>query len=205
MTIAKQKRDELRAMLTEPNDNPVAFANACAAAVLALPGLLDMADERDALWRDRDHNDALMKAQAEIERLRVFEENAALAFCSYCGDKYYKDETGSILAHIIQCPKRPETKLLERIAGLEGLLAEVRPFVDTDATAVVDELARRFYRDTGLMAPGKSVAPEMASSQPPDEVRREKYYEWVRVHRDAFCRAIDEALAPTKEPTDDRP
>lgn len=77
---------------------------------------------------------------------------------------------------------------------LRDLLREVRPFVDPDATAVVDELARRFYRDTGIMAPGKSVPLEMASSQPPNEERRSLYRDWLQAHRDAFVATIDAAL-----------
>lgn len=40
-------------------------------------------------------------------------------------------------------------------------------------------LAERFYSESGYMAPGKSVAPEMAYSQEEDDKRRELWSEFM--------------------------
>lgn len=45
-------------------------------------------------------------------------------------------------------------------------------------TAAYDTLAEEFYNDTRIMAPGKSVALEMAMSQPPDDVRMDQWRKW---------------------------
>lgn len=141
-------------------------------------------------------------ANALIERDQAFAD-LSVAQASYVGARHELHQARARVAELeadVRSYEHDSGELLMRLNALETVLREVRPFVDPDATAVVDELARRFYRDTGLMAPGKSVALEMANSQPPDDVRREKYYEWVRAHREAFCRVIDAVLASATEP-----
>ena len=44
---------------------------------------------------------------------------------------------------------------------------------DLDYNESYEFLAERFYRENGYMAPGKSVAPEMAYSDEEDRERRE--------------------------------
>lgn len=90
--------------------------------------------------------------------------------------------------------------LLERAVGaLEG----VAPFLEPDPSARVDELADRFYRATGVMAPGKSVAMEMAMSQPPDDVRRDQYAKWLRQHLSSLHENTSATIAELRSALDD--
>ncbi len=52
-------------------------------------------------------------------------------------------------------------------------------WLNPDFTARIDVLAERFYRETGIMGPGKSVPVEMAATQPPDDIRRAAWKEWT--------------------------
>jgi hypothetical protein len=62
------------------------------------------------------------------------------------------------------------------------ILRDVLPFLNPSASVRWDELAERFYRETSIMAPGKSVPMEMAMSQPPDDVRADQYRKWLGEH-----------------------
>lgn len=55
-------------------------------------------------------------------------------------------------------------------------------------------LADEFYRETGLMAPGKSVPLEMASVDN-DAERQQRYVEWERVRRAARRQMLRDVLA----------
>jgi hypothetical protein len=62
--------------------------------------------------------------------------------------------------------------------------------------------AELFYRETGLMAPGKSMPLEMPVS---DEARDSGWYEWTRVRSERWTRAMSDAAALLEnqlEPTD---
>ena len=48
------------------------------------------------------------------------------------------------------------------------------------AMASFEAHAEAFYRETGIMAPGKSVPLEMSTSQPDYETRHIKYAEWIK-------------------------
>lgn len=65
-----------------------------------------------------------------------------------------------------------------------GLLAEASPrenaesMSETNFTAAFERLAEDFYRETGFIAPGKSVPLEMAATQHDDE-RRAAWRKWL--------------------------
>lgn len=49
-----------------------------------------------------------------------------------------------------------------------------------DYTAEYEEMAKQFYEDTGLMAPGKSVSTAAANDPSYNsDLRRRKWYEWL--------------------------
>lgn len=58
-----------------------------------------------------------------------------------------------------------------------------------DSNERYERLAKTFYDETGLMAPGKSVPVEMAASQPGLDEREEAFDSWmgerIRAARDA--------------------
>ena len=54
--------------------------------------------------------------------------------------------------------------------------------------------AEQFYRETGFMAPGKSVPLEMAASQP-DEARTAAWDRWQIAKREAYLSDLREAIA----------
>jgi len=86
-------------------------------------------------------------------------------------------------------------QLHARIAALEQALRDAQLFIDHQPTRRLDALADLFYRETGVMAPGKSVAPAMAMSQPPDDVRYDQYRRWIDSSLERIRIAIDTALA----------
>lgn len=74
-----------------------------------------------------------------------------------------------------------------------------------DPTLAVDTAAEQFYRETGFIAPGKSVPLEMAATQP-DDARQRAYETWHlerRAQRHATIReAITALRQPPREPFD---
>jgi hypothetical protein len=72
------------------------------------------------------------------------------------------------------------------------LIRDLLPLLDPSASARWDALAELFYRETGIMAPGKSVPMEMAMQQPPDDVRTAQYRKW---HGEYVERLYHRALA----------
>lgn len=94
-------------------------------------------------------------------------------------------------------------ELVARCKKVEAALVGLAVFVNPSPSHRFDELASRFYSATGIMAPGKSVAAEMAMSQPPDDARRAAYEEWLRKHLLELHTAAVAALAgsdPSPEP-----
>jgi hypothetical protein len=59
--------------------------------------------------------------------------------------------------------------------ALETCVAWINP----NLSEKLDDLSGRFYRETGIMAPGKSVPLEMAATQPPDDARSASWKQWV--------------------------
>jgi hypothetical protein len=92
--------------------------------------------------------------------------------------------------------------LTDRESSALDILRDLLPFLDPSASARWDTLAELFYRDTGIMAPGKSVPMEMAMGQPPDDVREDQYRKWhceyvTRLyHRAVAVIAVVETEAP---------
>jgi len=62
-------------------------------------------------------------------------------------------------------------------------------------TERADKLAEMFYKDTGYMAPGKSVPPELMYNQPPDDALAVGYREW---YQRLVGRTHDALLASTR-------
>lgn len=83
-----------------------------------------------------------------------------------------------------------------RIERLREVLGRVAVFLDPNVVARYDALAEIFYRATGVMAPGKSVPLEMASSQPPDDARATAYKDWLSAYLIRLHDAARENLRP---------
>jgi hypothetical protein len=77
---------------------------------------------------------------------------------------------------------------LSRVEALEASLREMTEWfwgVKTeDAFESFERVGEEFYRDTGMMRPGKSYP--MESYPPDDDVRRKTWDEWVKKKRDAL-------------------
>lgn len=81
--------------------------------------------------------------------------------------------------------------LYEALSGVEFIFA--RP--GESSVDRFERLAEAFYRDTGLLAPGKDAP--AAGGQPDDDVRRERYDAWIDARLSAARSAL--LLANTGE------
>lgn len=72
---------------------------------------------------------------------------------------------------------------------------------DSDPTSAYEQLAERFYRETGLMAPGKSQPREMYSAEQ-DARRTQRYHEWTQARKEqrrAMMRRVLDTLLSVRE------
>ena len=74
--------------------------------------------------------------------------------------------------------------LYEALSGVEFIFA--RP--GESSVDRFERLAEAFYRDTGLLAPGKDAP--AAGGQPDDDVRRERYDAWIDARLSAARSAL---------------
>jgi len=79
--------------------------------------------------------------------------------------------------------------------ALRTLLADLAIDFDPNPIRRFDLLAEKFYVESRIMAPGKSVAPEMAMSQPPDDDRDDQWRRWLNERRERLYDRICDALA----------
>jgi hypothetical protein len=75
---------------------------------------------------------------------------------------------------------------------LRQLLSEMELWA-ADPTAAFDQVAEAFYRETGVMAPGKSVPLEMGAMWT-DEERQRRYAAWHLQRRETRHQTIREAI-----------
>ena len=83
--------------------------------------------------------------------------------------------------------------------ALRTLLADLAIDCDPNPTRRYDLLAEKFYAVTRMMAPGKSVAPEMAAGQPPDAERQNCWQVWLNARREDLYGRVMQALAARTE------
>jgi hypothetical protein len=191
--LIKAERDDLkrRVQYLEPQaeDLPRVIAERDAARAE-----VETWKKRAERYHDLAENAGIACVRAESDRSRsrelVGEREEALARLSYDRDGW-RDAANKYRGRVHERD--------DRIATLESALRQARLLIDPNMVRRVDNLAELFYRDTGIMAPGKSVAPEMAMSQPPDDVRHDQYIKWLHALVAETGAAIDAALADPPE------
>ena len=72
----------------------------------------------------------------------------------------------------------PEKAKIRRVAKQLRAIVEDMELYKANPTAAFELMAEQFYRDTGYIAPGKSLPPEM-STVDYDQERHERYKEWL--------------------------
>jgi hypothetical protein len=85
-------------------------------------------------------------------------------------------------------PPQQEPEIAEQ---LDAVLAEMQLW-QSSPSAAFEQIAEQFYRETGFIAPGKSVPMEMASTQQ-DERRQQRYNEWHLQRRELRSAEEDQA------------
>jgi hypothetical protein len=81
------------------------------------------------------------------------------------------------------------------------LLAESELWA-SDPTAAFEQVAEQFYRETGFLAPGKSIPLEMHLGADHDARRQQRYNEWHLQRRELRHNTLREAAAALRLPPD---
>jgi hypothetical protein len=84
-----------------------------------------------------------MSKQTKLTRLR---KKAMFSFCVYCGEKAPSRFIGDInldasFEHLLNCPERPEGKLMAHVEELYATLKYLHSFLSVVSTDNTDELA----------------------------------------------------------------
>jgi hypothetical protein len=75
-------------------------------------------------------------------------------------------------------PIGANAQLIAASPDMHAALDRCMRWINPNVTEKLDQFAEAFYRETGTMAPGKSMPLEMAMSQPPDDVRASLWKAW---------------------------
>jgi hypothetical protein len=91
-----------------------------------------------------------------------------------------------------------------RTSTREELIARLRDYLASSALGYSERFeqnAERFYRETGYMAPGKSVPLEMGGSGMfSDEQRGEAWDTWNELNREQWKQDMRDVIAALEEP-----